>query len=369
VIVKQPTSTYFLNVLGYSSLNVSARAVSGAVTGPACIYALDSSAASAIGITGNFTINAACGVIDDSNSSTALSATGNGTVTATSMGVVGNYSAVGNVTLSPTPIPKIAPLGDPMAGLAAPTVGPCTQQTTGVKAGSKSYKAGSKSYSGNISSLTVPAAVYASGFSVTGNIGTVFFSGGTYGNGINFNGNGGNLIFNPGQYQNGSGTGASITLNGNTATSFTAGTYTFCGPVSIIGNNTTTLQPGLYLGGISITGNAKVTFSPGTYILAGGGLAITGNSTIHGTGVTFYDTSSTSFAYKPINITGNETGSLSAPTSGPMEAMLFFQDRSVANIPPTPARSLATPAPVWMVWSISRPPDSNFSVIPAVTPF
>jgi uncharacterized membrane protein len=34
VDVKQPMPTYFLNVLGYSSLNVSARAVSGAVTGP-----------------------------------------------------------------------------------------------------------------------------------------------------------------------------------------------------------------------------------------------------------------------------------------------------------------------------------------------
>ena len=325
VIVKQPTPTYFLSVLGYSSLNVSARAVSGAVTGPACIYALDPSAASAIGVTGNFNITASCGIVDDSASSTALNANGIGTITATSMGVTGNYSATGIVTLSPTPKIHTAPLGDPLVGRSPPSVGTCTQAS--------STNSGTDSISGIYTTLNLTPVVYSSGISISGIITTLNFAAGTYGNGITFSGIVTTANFNPGQYQNGGGTGASITLSGNTAANFAAGSYTFCGPVSIIGNNTTTLQPGLYVGGISITGNANVTFSPGTYILAGGGLAITGNSTIHGTGVTFYNTSSSSFAYKPINITGNETGSLSAPTSGPMEAMLFFQDRSVANIP------------------------------------
>ncbi len=93
------------------------------------------------------------------------------------------------------------------------------------------------------------------------------FSAGNYGNNVNFNGNGGNLVFNPGQYQNG-GSGDSITLNGNTGTTFNAGSYTFCGAVDIVGNSTVTLRPGKYFGGIKITGNANVTFSPGTYILA-----------------------------------------------------------------------------------------------------
>jgi hypothetical protein len=109
------------------------------------------------------------------------------------------------------------------------------------------------------------------------------FPAGNYGNGVNFNGNGGSLTFNPGQYQNG-GSGNSITLNGNTATTFDSGAYTFCGTVDIAGNSTVTLQPGTYFGGIVIAGNATVTFSPGTYILAGGGLRVTGNSTLKGTG-------------------------------------------------------------------------------------
>jgi hypothetical protein len=109
-----------------------------------------------------------------------------------------------------------------------------------------------------------------------------------------------------------------------------SGAYTFCGPVNIQGNNTVTFQPGKYFGGINITGNASVTSSPGTYILAGGGLTVTGNSTLQGTGVTFYNTSAAGYAYAPIDLTGNETANLSAPTSGTYEGFLFFQDLSVA---------------------------------------
>ena len=58
---------------------------------------------------------------------------------------------------------------------------------------------------------------------------------------------------------------------------------------------------------------------------------MTGNSTLTGNGVTFYNTSATGYAYAPINLTGNETAKLSAPTSGPLEAFLFFQDPSIAK--------------------------------------
>ena len=43
VDISQTVPTYFLRVLGYKSMKVGARAVSGAVAGPACIYALDPS--------------------------------------------------------------------------------------------------------------------------------------------------------------------------------------------------------------------------------------------------------------------------------------------------------------------------------------
>jgi Flp pilus assembly protein TadG len=302
VDITQTVPTYFMRVLGNKSMKVGARAVSGAVAGPACVYALDPTHSNTFSLTGNSSVTAHCGVIDDSTSSSGLSLTGNITLKATSIGTVGSsFSKSGNITISPQPVSNLAALPDPLSGRAqsaAPSVGTCTQQS-GV--------AGSKSYSGNIGTLTVPTGVYNGGISVSGNVTSVTFPAGNYGNNISFNGNGGNLVFNPGQYQNG-GSGDSITLNGNTATTFNAGTYTFCGAVDIIGNSAVTLPPGKYFGGIKITGNAQVTFSPGTYILAG----------------------ATGYSYAPINLTGNETATLSAPTSGTFEGFLFFQDPTVA---------------------------------------
>jgi hypothetical protein len=86
-----------------------------------------------------------------------------------------------------------------------------------------------------------------------------------------------------------------------------------------------TLTPGVYCGGILILGG-KATFSPGLYIVNGGGLSILGGSA-SGQGVTFYITSN-GHAYGPVSI-GAVQVNLSAPTSGPLAGVLFFQDRSV----------------------------------------
>jgi len=325
VDITQSIPTYFLRTLGYTSLNVGARAVSGAIAGPACVYALDPTDAQTFSLTGNSNLTAQCGLIDDSSSASGLYLSGNIALTATTIGVSANgFSQSGNVTLSPQPVPNVAALPDPLAARAqsaALSVGACTQQTG---------HSGSENWSGNITSLTVPAGVYNGGISISGNVsGTVTFPAGNYGNNVNFDGNGGRLVFNPGQYQNG-GSGDSITLNGNTGTIFNTGSYTFCGAVDIAGNSTVTLQPGKYFGGIKISGNAKVIFSPGTYILGGGGMAVTGNSTLSGAGVTFYNSSATGYAYAPVALTGNETANLSAPTSGTLEGFLLFQDPSIA---------------------------------------
>jgi hypothetical protein len=90
-----------------------------------------------------------------------------------------------------------------------------------------------------------------------------------------------------------------------------------------------TLSPGVYCDGIDISGGVTVTFSPGLYVLNGGGLSVSGNSTLLGTGVTFYNTAAGGYSYKPIGISGGTIGSLTAPTSGPLEGILFFQDRVI----------------------------------------
>jgi len=323
VSISQAVPTFFLHALGYSTMNVSTQAIAGSSNPTSCIYALDQSKSEAFYLDGNVTVDASCGITDDSSSGSALTVDGNITVDTSSIGVVGGVSKSGNVSFTPNPVTGIANQADPLSSLAAPSVGSCTQAAT--------TNSGTYSPSGILSSLNIAPAVYSGGMSFSGILSSATFTGGTYGNGISLGGLVTNTTFNPGQYQNGGGTGAAITINGNSSTTFESGSYTFCGPVVLSGNGTVTLQPGLYEGGISITGNSNVTFSAGTYILAGGGLSVTGNSTLSGSGVTFYNTSSSSFAYAPIDLTGNETANLSAPTSGSLQGILFFQDRSVTG--------------------------------------
>jgi hypothetical protein len=98
------------------------------------------------------------------------------------------------------------------------------------------------------------------------------------------------------------------------------------------------LYAGTYCGGISINGNAWVHFNPGTYVLAGGGMGISSNTVMAGTGLTFYNTTG-SGGYAAITLNGSATVNLSAPTSGTLAGILFFQDRS---IPSTAAASSIT---------------------------
>jgi Flp pilus assembly protein TadG len=345
VDMRRAVPTYFLRVLGFNTLNVAVSATAGTVNGPACVYALDPSVSDAIYVNGAFNINAHCGVLDDSSSSTGLYATGAGNFTATSIGVVGNYGTGGAVTFSPKPVSSIAASPDPLASIQPPSVGTCTLQSS---------TTGSYSINNANSTVSLTPTVYSGGYSIAGAHTSVIFNQGsptTYGNTITITGASG-VTFNAGQYQATSG-GTSIDLTNHSGNvNFASnGSYTFCGAVVIGGSNTVTLSPGLYAGGLFIHGAANVTFNPGTYVLAGGGLTIDGASNLSGTGVTFYDTTGTG-GYRPISICGAETAHLSAPTSatsGALEGILFFQDRSVAtgstcttSIPACPAPSGST---------------------------
>jgi hypothetical protein len=52
---------------------------------------------------------------------------------------------------------------------------------------------------------------------------------------------------------------------------------------------------------------------------------------IKGTGVTFYITGDATYPYKGVNILAANLHSLTAPTSGAMTGILFFQDRSIST--------------------------------------
>ncbi len=98
-----------------------------------------------------------------------------------------------------------------------------------------------------------------------------------------------------------------------------------------------TLNPGTYCGGIRIEMGAYVTFNPGVYILTSsvpvGGLDIdigsyvTTNTATSPYGVTFYNYGpGGDISFTTIYYTVGESMSLIAPTTGPYQGILFFQD-------------------------------------------
>jgi Putative Flp pilus-assembly TadE/G-like len=100
--------------------------------------------------------------------------------------------------------------------------------------------------------------------------------------------------------------------------------------VNFTGQPVVTISPGTYCSGLTISGNTSVTFAAGTYVILGGGLTITGNTSVNASNVTFYITYDGSHPYGPVTLSGNGNANFSAPTSGSLAGMLFFQDRTVA---------------------------------------
>ncbi len=115
------------------------------------------------------------------------------------------------------------------------------------------------------------------------------------------------------------------TYSGCDHTNFSAsgGTYTF--------SPRSGASYSVFCGGLSITGQATLTFNPGIYILNGGGFSSTSsNTTITGNGVFFYNTSN-GYSFGPISLAGGTSVTLTAPTSGTYQGILFFQDRSIKS--------------------------------------
>jgi len=117
----------------------------------------------------------------------------------------------------------------------------------------------------------------------------------------------------------------------------TAPTVAGCDYQNVHINSSQTLTPGTYCGGIQVSGSGVlVTFSPGLYILNGGGLKVSGQANLFGTGVMFYNTgtSNGSKKYGTIDIEGITNTTLSASdtdTNGTLAGILFFDDRNAST--------------------------------------
>lgn len=88
------------------------------------------------------------------------------------------------------------------------------------------------------------------------------------------------------------------------------------------GNQTITLQPGVYCGGMKFSGQVTVTFAPGVYVIKDGVLQATGGTSYTGNGVTFFLTG----AGAGVEISGQANWHLVASSTGPFAGFVFFLD-------------------------------------------
>jgi len=86
-------------------------------------------------------------------------------------------------------------------------------------------------------------------------------------------------------------------------------------------------SPTVFCNGLTLNSGVTVTLNPGIYIIDRGDLQVNGGATLRGTGVTIVLTSSTGSNYATLHINGNSVVNLTAPTSGPTQGMVFYQDR------------------------------------------
>jgi hypothetical protein len=167
VVITQPYDPFFMQVLGFGSSPVRARAVGGVVgVGMGCIHALDPHGGASLMVTGGATVNATdCGVIVNSDDPRAIHNTGGGCINAGSVDVTGGVHT--GSCISPTPNTGAPPQPDPLAGLPRPPI-------TGCDYTNWSHNSGSIT-------LTPPAGgtlTFCGGMSISG--GTVNFGPGLY---------------------------------------------------------------------------------------------------------------------------------------------------------------------------------------------
>lgn len=359
VTVSQTQPTYFLRVLpGWSSIAESATAVA-MPTPTGCIYQLDPH--------GQFlfnggTVASKCGImIDSQSSSSALTVNGGSLSSTNGIGVVGGDTLNCKTCVSPAPVTGMRPFADPLASLSIPSApskpsAPSSTCTNGQNININSpgtYNEPAGCYSSvnfNSSSATVNfsssgAYVFPNGLNTNG---TVNLKGGTsyyFGGGLSMNGGtidasgSGNYWFNSGVNSqnsillNGSGKyyfGSTININNGTFNAGGTASYYYNSGINADSNTTVDLAPGYYGSGINENGSGTTVnlsqsglyYFNANFIVDGGTVQSKNPSSNDTTNVTMYFNSGT------LTMNSYATLNLTAPTSGPDEGVLFFQNRT-----------------------------------------
>lgn len=268
VSIDQAQSTYFLRVLGYSSIDVKASAVAGAVNSGSCVYTLDKSASPGLKVSGNANISLSCGAIVNSTQSPGATCSGSATFTATSIGVAGTASGG---CFTPSPTTGVSDVANPFSSLGT----------------------------------TAPSCSGGSGSQNITNGQIVVLNAGSYCGGITIH-NGATVTLTPGTYNLGSGglkvtggtiIGTGVTFVSSSAVSFTgnpivnlsaptSGTYegilffdTDTNGSEITGTGTSSFDGSLYFpnSNLKYSGNSSTL---GYTIIAAGSLEFTGGATL-----------------------------------------------------------------------------------------
>ena len=128
VLISQPTPTYFMQLFGWTTVPVAARAVAGVgANGPNCIYLLEPTASTALELNSNATVTADCGMVINSSHASAIRLTSNASVTATTVSVTGDIEGSGAITTTASSGPRtgVPPSPDPLAYLTPPAYAGC----------------------------------------------------------------------------------------------------------------------------------------------------------------------------------------------------------------------------------------------------
>ncbi|HEV7691522.1 MAG TPA: pilus assembly protein TadG-related protein [Hyphomonadaceae bacterium] len=86
------------------------------------------------------------------------------------------------------------------------------------------------------------------------------------------------------------------------------------------------IEPGVYCGGLNVIGG-HLKLKPGTYVMNNGGINVANGGSIEGEGVGFFLTGV--LGLSTVQFAPSSTISLTAPRTGDMAGMLFFEDRNV----------------------------------------
>jgi Flp pilus assembly protein TadG len=95
------------------------------------------------------------------------------------------------------------------------------------------------------------------------------------------------------------------------------------------GNQTLSLQPGVYQGGITVSGQASLNLAPGIYYMQGGGFSFTGQGSLNAPGVMIVNAPQSNS--DNISINGSGAINLSPPLTGTYAGISLWQVRSSTN--------------------------------------